>query len=139
MWGILKYPFWNPKHPFFILFSQYLWTSPETHSSRYSVDISEIGFLLPIWGQWKKKTVYNSFTSHPSETKTLCIEFFRYCARRLIWSRIIESEIGAPFIPKSTQQMSINWIIRLLLSLSSWPKVILLSGGHCNYSGTGLL
>ncbi len=32
----------------------------------------------------------------------------------------------------STQNTSVNWIIRLLLWLLCWPKVILLSGGHCS-------
>ncbi len=30
----------------------------------------------------------------------------------------------------SAQNTSVNWIIRLLLALLCWPKVILLSGGH---------
>jgi hypothetical protein len=30
----------------------------------------------------------------------------------------------------STQKTAVNWIIRLLLSLLRWPKVILLSGGR---------
>ncbi len=61
-----------------------------------------------------------------------------YSARRLIGSRIIESaaycnhKLMAHLYFNSTQNTSVNWIIRLLLSLLCWPKVILLSGGHCN-------
>ena len=33
--------------------------------------------------------------------------------------------------PNSTQNTSVNWIIRLFLSLLICPKVILLSDGHC--------
>ncbi len=60
-----------------------------------------------------------------------------YSARRLIGSRIIESAAYcdqielAPLFINSTQNTSVNWIIRLLLSLLCQPKVILLSGGHC--------
>jgi hypothetical protein len=64
-------------------------------------------------------------------------EIFEYSARRLIGSRIIESAVYcnqkllAHLYLNSTQNISVNWIIRLLLSLLCWPKVILLSGGHC--------
>jgi hypothetical protein len=60
-----------------------------------------------------------------------------YSARRLIGSRIIVSaaycnpKLLAHLYFNSTQNTSVNWIIRLLLSLLCWPKVILLSGGHC--------
>ncbi len=60
-----------------------------------------------------------------------------YSARRLIGSRIVESaaycnhKLLALLHLNSTQTTSVNWIIRLLLSLLCWPKVILLSGGHC--------
>ncbi len=60
-----------------------------------------------------------------------------YSARRLIGSRIIESsaycnqKLLAHLYLNSTLNTSVNWIIRLLLSLFCWPKVILLSGGHC--------
>jgi hypothetical protein len=60
-----------------------------------------------------------------------------YSARRLIGSRIIESaaycnqKLPAHLYIYSTQNTSVNWIIRLLLSLLCWLKVILLSGGHC--------
>ncbi len=62
----------------------------------------------------------------------------KYSARRLIGSRIIESaaycnqKLLAHLFLNSTQNTSVNWIIRLLLSLLCWPKVILLSGGHCS-------
>ncbi len=58
-----------------------------------------------------------------------------YSARRLTGSRIIESAaycnqtMQAHLYLNSTQNMSVNWIIRLLLSLLCWPKVILLCGG----------
>ena len=60
-----------------------------------------------------------------------------YIPRRLIGSRVIESTAYCnqislvPLYLNSTQNTSVNWIIRLLLSLLCWPKVILLSGGHC--------
>ncbi len=63
---------------------------------------------------------------------------FKYSARRLIGSRLIESAaycnqiLMAPLYFSNTQNTSVNWIIRLLLSLLCWPKVILLSGGHCS-------
>ncbi len=61
-----------------------------------------------------------------------------YSARRLIGSRIIESaaycnqKLLAHLYLGSTQNTSVNWIIRLLLSLLCRPNVILLSGGHCS-------
>ncbi len=60
-----------------------------------------------------------------------------YSARRLIGSRIIESatycnqKLLAHLYLNCTLNTSVNWIIRLLLSLLCWPKVILLNGGHC--------
>ena len=36
-----------------------------------------------------------------------------------------------PLYLNSTQNMLVNWIIRQLLSILCWPKVIILSGGHC--------
>ncbi len=61
-----------------------------------------------------------------------------YSARRLMGSRrIVDSAaycnqiLLAQICINSTQNTSVNWIIRLLLSLSCRPKVILLSGGHC--------
>ncbi len=62
-----------------------------------------------------------------------------YSARRLMGSRIIESAaycnqiLLAKVYINRAQNTSVNWIIRLLLSLLCQPKVILLSGGHCNY------
>ncbi len=53
--------------------------------------------------------------------------FPEYSARRLMGSGIIESAAYCNQI--SLTQVYIN--IRLMLSLSCWPKVILLSGGHC--------
>ncbi len=58
-----------------------------------------------------------------------------YSAHRLIGSRIIESvaycnqKLLAHLYLNSTQNTSVNWTIRLLLSLLCWPKVILISGG----------
>jgi hypothetical protein len=58
-------------------------------------------------------------------------------ACRFIGSRIIDStaycnlKLMAPLCINSTQNMSFNWIIRLLISLLCRPKVILISGGHC--------
>ncbi len=73
--------------------------------------------------------------------------FDLYSARRLIGSRIIETAAYCNqklLALYSTQNSSVNWIIRLLLSLLCWPKVILLSGGYCIsfhrsrlYSGNG--
>jgi hypothetical protein len=61
----------------------------------------------------------------------------KYRARRLMGSRIIESaaycnqiSLAQVYINRA-QNISFNGIIRLLLSLLSRPKVILLSGGHC--------
>ncbi len=66
-----------------------------------------------------------------------CPIFFKYKARRLMGLQIIGSAAycnqiwQAHLYINSAQSSSINGIIRLLLSLSFWPKVILLSGGHC--------
>ncbi len=60
-----------------------------------------------------------------------------YSARCLMGSRIIRSSaycnqiLLAQLYINGAQNSSVNWIIQLLLSLSCWPKVILLSGGHC--------
>ena len=65
-----------------------------------------------------------------------------YSARCLIGSRIIESAaycnqiMLVPLYLNSTQNTSVNWIIPLLLSVLHWPKVILLSGGHCTFKAT---
>ncbi len=75
---------------------------------------------------------YSELTSHPVFT------IVKYSARLLIGSRIIESAaycnqiLLAHLYHNRTQSSSVNWIIRFLLSLLRWPKVILLSGGHCN-------
>ncbi len=59
----------------------------------------------------------------------------KYNARHLIGSRILKSaaywKLLAQLYLNSTQNTSLNWIIRILLSLLCWPKMILLSGGHC--------
>ena len=61
----------------------------------------------------------------------------RYSSRRWIGSQIIESSdycnqtLLVPHYLNSTQNTSVNWIIRILLSLLYWPKVILLGGVHC--------
>ncbi len=66
------------------------------------------------------------------------VAHYRYSARRLIGSRIIESaaycnqKLVAHLYNNSTLNTSVNWIIRLMLSLLCRPKVILLSGGHCS-------
>ncbi len=64
------------------------------------------------------------------------IPYFNYSARRLMGSQLIESAaycnqilLAQQYI-NSAQNTSVNWIIWLLLSLLSPPKVILLSGGH---------
>ena len=55
----------------------------------------------------------------------------------LIGSRIIESVaccnqvLLTRLYLNSAQKMSVNWIIRLVLSLLCWPRMILLSGRHC--------
>ncbi len=38
-----------------------------------------------------------------------------------------------PWYLNSTQNTMVNWVIRLLLSILYWPKVILLSGGLCTW------
>ncbi len=59
-----------------------------------------------------------------------------YSASRLIGPRIIESAACCnKNLLAYTQNTSINWIIQLLLSLLCWPKVILLSSGHCSSNG----
>ncbi len=63
-----------------------------------------------------------------------------YSTRRLIGSRLIESDaycnqiLLAQLYINSAQNTSVNWIIRLLLSLLCRSKVILLSGGHCIFN-----
>ncbi len=62
---------------------------------------------------------------------------YYYNARRLLGSLIIESvayrdQISlAPLYIDNTQNISVKWIIWLLLSLLCRPKAILLSGWHC--------
>ena len=62
--------------------------------------------------------------------------FTQYRACRLIGSRIIESAAYSNQIllvqsyPNSAHKTSVNWIIRLMLSLLCWPKMILLSSGQ---------
>ncbi len=46
-------------------------------------------------------------------------------------SRLFNQKLLAHLYLNSTQNTSVNWILRLLLSLLCWPKVIQLSGGHC--------
>ena len=63
-------------------------------------------------------------------------KLLQFSARRLIGSRIIESVaycnlIAGLIIPKEYIKTSVSWIVRLMLSLLCWPKVILLSDGHC--------
>jgi len=63
-----------------------------------------------------------------------------YSAHRLTGLQTTESaaysnhKLMALLYLNSTQNTSVNWIIRLLLSLSCWSKVILLSDGHCMLS-----
>ncbi len=60
------------------------------------------------------------------------IESAAYCNQKLL----------AHFYLNTTQNTSVNWIIRLLLSLLCWPKVILLSSGNCalkNCTATGCI
>ncbi len=60
-----------------------------------------------------------------------------YTVPPLIGSRIVESaaycnqKLLTLLYLKKSQITSVNWIIRLLLSLLSCPKVIVLSCGHC--------
>jgi hypothetical protein len=62
-----------------------------------------------------------------------------YSARRLMGSQMIKSAAYCNQILvvllylNSIKNTLVNWIIRLLLSLLIWPKVILLSGGRCIY------
>ncbi len=61
-----------------------------------------------------------------------------YCARRLMESRVIESAaycsqiLLAQLYKNGAQNTSVNWVIRLLLSLLCRSKMIPLSGGHCS-------
>jgi hypothetical protein len=65
----------------------------------------------------------------------------RYSARRLMESWLIESAAYcnqiflAQFYINNSQNTSVIWIIRLLLSLLYRPRVILLSGGHYIWFG----
>ncbi len=73
----------------------------------------------------------------PTYCNRPCRTQINYSARRLMWSRLIESAAFcnqiwlAQLFINSAQNTSVNYIIRLLLSLLCRPKVILLSGGHC--------
>ena len=64
-------------------------------------------------------------------------DYLVYSARRLSGSRIIESAaycnqiLLVTLYQNSTQKTSVNWIIRLLLSLLCWPHFITLSGFYC--------
>ena len=88
------------------------------------------------WIFWEEYTLqmYNIIESTIVANK---YAIWTYSARRLIGSRIIESAaysnqiLLVPLYLNSTQNTSVNWIIRLMLSLLCWPKAILLSGGHC--------
>jgi len=115
-----------------------------------------IGFKIRIgdWWNWLQihRVGWRSFVKYPTPIRRIHQRWslFRwirrlrevcqqslYSARRIIGSRIIESAaycnqiLMGPLYLNCTQNMSVNRIIRLLLSLKCWPKVILLSGGHC--------
>ncbi len=95
----------------------------------------------------KQMQKYNCSYTYMGESSYFCVKllilqslfsiFCKYSARRLMESRILESAayciqiLLARLHIDSAQSTLVNWIIRLLLSLLCWPKVILLSGGHC--------
>ena len=71
---------------------------------------------------------FNNFQWH------LCFKL-QYSAHSVIGSRLIESaaycnQILLVVLYLSSTQKTINFIVRLMLSLLCWPKLILLSGGH---------
>jgi len=57
-------------------------------------------------------------------------EFVRYMRA------LVETYLSHITSAACTHNPLINWIIRLLLSLLRWPKVILQSGGHCTWQST---
>jgi hypothetical protein len=93
--------------------------------------VSSVSGLNSLNPEDKMKLTRHNFPGQVS------LSLMHYNARRLIGSRIIESaaycnqKLLEHLYLNRTQNTSVNWIIRLLLSLLCWPKVILLSGGHC--------
>ncbi len=92
-------------------------------------------FIKILW--MKLSRVTRSLKRPWSEILLVFDLISKYSARRLIGSRLTESaayckqKMIAHLYPNSTQNTSVNWIIRLLLSLFWCPKVILSSGEHC--------
>ena len=78
------------------------------------------------WKRWSLNT--KMFTPSAFEDKNLVKINFE---PPLNWitriSRLLQSNITGPIIFNSTQNTSVNRIIRLLSSLLCWPKVILIS------------
>ena len=108
-------------------------------------------FFGLIWRKWRIKLSIRKVIFFLAETilfyllilvvyegrSYLVLTENKYSACRLIGSWIIESAaywnqiLLVPLYLNSAQKTSVNWIIWLLLSLLCWPKLILLSGGHC--------
>ena len=98
-------------------------------------------FLLIIFDA--REEAIEAILQVESEIKTSWFIFTIDSAVHLLTgSRIIESAtycnqiLQAPSYKNNIQKTSFNWIIRLLLSLLCWPKVILLSGRHCSSSSS---
>ncbi len=85
-----------------------------------------------------KNTLNNEFTAFYFIHKLKVVFVCRYSVRRLIGSLIIESAIYCnqillvPVYLNMYIKTSVNWIIRLLLSLLCRHKVILISGRQCS-------
>jgi hypothetical protein len=118
------------------------WTSFKLASFWYKLIFKEpivtYCFMLHVWRNWQvfcKISSFKIFYKLTLYTIQIFI-YYCYCARRLIRSRIIESAaycnqiLLAPSRINSTQNTSVNWIIRILLSLLCRPKVILISGRY---------
>ena len=96
-----------------------------------SQELNLVSFFLSSYFTSKETRTFEETTSPLNQVEWK----MGYIVRRLIWYRIIGSAAYCDHTLLlhlySTQNMSGNWIIRLLLLLLCWPKVILLSGGHC--------
>ncbi len=105
-------------------------------SKNLNCNITLMNFHFPRL--WQSSFPVSSFWLGLSFWRQVRLQiFYQYSAHRLIGSRLIEwaAYCNQKLLPhlylNSTQNTSVNWIIRLLLSLLLWPKVILLNGGHC--------
>ncbi len=112
---------------------------------REKISVSNNLSLIHSYSVYVRLTqyIYSLFNLNFSVTKVLVKNlihiwpFWYHIAHHLIGLRVIElaaycnQKLLAHLYHNSTQNTSVNWIIRLLVLLLCWTNVILLSGGRC--------